>query len=274
MTYPPLFAIATAAIMLLPLSASADGGCEFIPAAKPVKMLPGSVPASDDQPPPRRERLSKQRLPDIRNSYARLLAPGDSFQEKTSPETRTLILFQRQAACGTTRDVPALKISERTADNPNVSKAFTALKAMTLLGQHSEAEYQQTLSRHGSALKAYFRTVPAPDGQLIDEGRLILDRCRKEEAGQRGTLAPATSADNKQQARELRARMQEMKARGDLAGMMQAAQQFQNEGRGNAAASQGKQEMNRDLWPLWLQCVQDLHAAAYLTRLEYSADPD
>ena len=32
--------------------------------------------------------------------------------------------------------------------------------------------------------------------------------------------------------------------------------------------------MDRDLWPLWLQCVKDLHTAAYLTRLDYSAVQD
>ncbi len=72
---------------------------------------------------------------------------------------------------------------------------------MTLLGQHSEAEYQQVLTRYALALKAYFRSIAAPDGQLVDESRLILDRCRKQEARQRGQTAPATTA-NKQQAGE------------------------------------------------------------------------
>ena len=262
-----------ATILLLPLSAYADGGCEFIAIARPVKAHPGSVAASDGMKPPLRNRLSKQGLTEIRNAYAGRLQAGDFFQEKAENETRTLVLFQRQAACGQTRDVLALKVSERTTDDPNASKAFGALKAMTLIGQHSEVEYQHVLTQYGMALKGYFRTVAMPDGQLIDEGRLILDRCRKQEAQQRGQPAPATAA-NKQQAGEMRAKMQEMKARGDIAGMMQMAQQFQNGGRGDAAASQGKQEMNRDLWPLWLQCVKDMHAAAHLTRLDYSAVQD
>lgn len=262
-----------ATILLLPLLAHADSGCELIPAARPVRAHPGSVAASDGMTPPYRHRLSKQGMADIRNAYAGQLQAGEFFQEKAENDARTLALFQRQAACGQTRDVLALKISERTADNPNASQAFGALKAMTLLGQHSEAEYQQVLTQYGLALKAYFRSIAAPEGQLVDEGRLILDRCRKQEAQQRGQTTPATSAD-KQQASDMRAKMQEMKARGDIAGMMQMAQQFQSGGRGNAAANQGKQEMDRDLWPLWLQCVKDMHAAAYLTRLDYSAVRD
>lgn len=262
-----------ATLLLLPLPAYADGSCELIAPAKPLKPHPGSVAASDGMSPPYLNRLSKQGLPEIRKAYVGQQQPGDFFQEKAENETRTLALFQRQAACGKTRDVLALKISERTADNPNASQAFGALKAMTLLGQHSEAEYQQVLKRYGLTLKAYFRTVITPEGKSVDEGRLILDRCRKQEAQQRGQTTPATAA-NKQQSKEMRAQMQEMKARGDIAGMMQMAQQFQSSGRGDAAANQGKQEMNRDLWPLWLQCVKDMHAAAYLTRLDYTAVKD
>jgi hypothetical protein len=64
--------------------------------------------------------------------------------------------------------------------------------------------------------------------------------------------------------------MQEMKARGDIAGMMQMAQQFQGATKGETA-NQAAGEMNRDLWPLWSQCLQDMHAVAFRTRLEYSA---
>ncbi len=65
-----------------------------------------------------------------------------------------------------------------------------------------------------------------------------------------------------------------MKARGDIAGMMQMAQQFQSGGHGAPSANQGKQEISHDLWPLWLQCVKDLHAAAYPSRLDYNAVQD
>ena len=61
--------VALATTLLLPLPAHADGGCEFIPVAKPVKALAGSVAASDGMTPPYRHRLSKQGLTDIRNAY-------------------------------------------------------------------------------------------------------------------------------------------------------------------------------------------------------------
>lgn len=74
--------------------------------------------------------------------------------------------------------------------------------------------------------------------------RQILDRCRKRTTA-RAAARSATAANKR--AGEMRAKMQEMKARGDIAGMMQMAQQFQREGRGDAAAAHGKQEMDRDL---------------------------
>ena len=254
--------------LLLAQAAFADSVCEF-PPARPVKAHPGSVSASEQQMAPHRVRLSKDRLEDIRRAYESGANPGDSFQEQSDAEYKTFSVFQRQTACNQTRNVLALKVSERVGDNPSVSQVFGALKAMVVMGMHSEDEYRDAEKRYGTALKAFFREVSAPDQAVADEGRLILERCRREEKQQRSQFA-APSAGDRQQASDLRKKMQEMKARGDIAGMMQMAQQFQGAATGDTA-KQATTEMNRDLWPLWSQCLQDMHAAGFRTRLEYSA---
>lgn len=255
-------------LFLLTRAALADSVCEF-PPPRPMKSHPGSVPASEQQMAPHRVRLSRERLEDIRRAYESGANAGDSYQEQSDAEYKTLSIFQRQTACNQTRNVLALKVRERIGENPNASQAFGALKAMVVMGMHSEDEYRDVEKRYGTALKAFFREVNATDQAVADEARLILERCRREEKQQRSQFAAPTAGD-RQQAADLRKKMQEMKARGDIAGMMQMAQQFQGVAKGDTA-KQATTEMNHDLWPLWSQCLQDMHAAAYRTRLEYSA---
>lgn len=264
-----ILASALTLFLIMPLLGHADSGCEFAP-PRSLKAHPASTSAEEGQIPPYRNRLSKESATEVRAFHVRQQQPGDSVQEQADGSERHFNLMQRQVVCGKSRDVLMLKISERTSENPNVSQAFTALKAMAMMGMHSEAEYQQAVAQYGATLKAYFRRVNSPDGGSADEGRLILDKYHKQEKQQRGQSAPATSQD-KQQAAELRSKMQEMKARGDIAGMMQMAQQFQGGGQGDARKQQGQQEMNRDLWSLWMQCLKEMREAAYFSRLDYSS---
>jgi len=244
-----------------------DSGCEFGPPHK-LAPYPGSISSVDGQTPPYPLRLSKDRQPDVRMQYAQQSA--FTIQEQIDGGFRIQNVYQRQSACGKTRDVLLLRIMERTTDEPSVSQAFGALQAMKTMGMHSEAEYQAAVNQYGAALKAFFRTVNTPDGGQANEGRLILDKYRKLEKQQRGTPMRGTPQD-KQQAAEMRRKAQEMKARGDYAGMQEWAQQYQGRAQGDQRVQQAKQEMNRDMWSLWLQCLKEMRDAAFFTRLDYSS---
>lgn len=246
-----------------------DSGCEFGPPLK-LAPYPGSVSATDGQTPPYPLRLSKDRQPDVRMYYAQQTQPAPVIQEQIDSGYRIQNIYQRQSACGKTRDVLLLRIMERTTDEPSVSQAFGALQAMKTMGMHSEAEYQQAVNQYGATLKAFFRTVNTPDGGQANEGRLILDKYRKLEKQQRGTPMRGTPQD-KQQAAEMRRKAQEMKARGDYAGMQEWAQQYQGRAQGDQRVQQAKQEMNRDMWSLWLQCLKEMRDAAFITRLDYNS---
>jgi hypothetical protein len=62
-----------------------------------------------------------------------------------------------------------------------------------------------------------------------------------------------------------------MKARGDYAGMQQLALQYQGKVQGDSRVQQAKQEMDRDMWPFWIQCLKEMREAAYFTRLDYDS---
>ena len=69
--------------------------------------------------------------------------------------------------------------------------------------------------------------------------------------------------------------MQELKAKGDIAGMMQLAQN-RKEFHGppanqREAMNLAMDDRNRDTWAIWLKCLQELKSAAYTTKIEYGS---
>ena len=68
--------------------------------------------------------------------------------------------------------------------------------------------------------------------------------------------------------------MKELKAQGDIAGMMALAQnskKFQGPPAGmEEAAKMADEDRNRDTWDIWVKCLKDTSVASYRTRLEYS----
>ncbi|MEI7638014.1 MAG: hypothetical protein WCJ37_11965 [Syntrophus sp. (in: bacteria)] len=248
--------------LLVPYNGLADEGCEMPPPQK-LTAYPGSVSTVEGQTPPYRDRLAKPRLVEVKSYY-----PDTSVEEAADSGIKTVKLYQRISACGKTKDALLLNIQARTNDDPNVAQAFTALQGMTMMGLRSPAELKQAKSQYGDVLKAFFRTVNTKEGGSEDEGRMILNKYLKLEKQQRNQPARGASQD-KERAAEMRKKMQAMKASGDYAGMQQLATQYQGRAKQDPSVQQAQQEMKRDLWELWIQCLQEMKAVAYYTRLSY-----
>jgi hypothetical protein len=140
-----------------------DEGCGLEPTRKLVPY-PGSISSIDGQTPPYKLRLSKDRQSDVKKYYSQQKQQGVFMQEQNDNGFKTENISHRKAACGKPTDALLLKIMERTSDEPSVSQAFVAIKAMMTMGMHSDAEYQQAVKQYGATLKAFFRTVNMPDG--------------------------------------------------------------------------------------------------------------
>ena len=248
--------------LLIPCSGLADEGCEMPPPRK-LNAYPGSVSAVEGQTPPYRDRLVKARLSEVKSYY-----PGISTEEGTDSGIKTVKLYERISACGKTKNLLLLNIQVRINDDPNVTQAFTALQGMTMMGLRSDSELKKAKSQFSEVLKAFFRTVNTEEGGSEDEGRMILNKYKKLEKQQRNQTAKGSSED-KQRGAEMRKKMQALKATGDYAGMQQLAMQYQGKAQQDPGVQQGQQEMKRDLWELWTQCLQEMKAAAYYTRLVY-----
>lgn len=274
----------------LPLSVHADGGKEFV-AAHPMPLYQNSVPVSDSD---RSHRLSKDSLEKVRGFFKAHMRPGDKMEQfNRDNETGFCITRAEQDGSGgrelTAREVCASKktvsaqqsqaVDQLVADSGVAlckvdHEAFGAMSALVAKGRHSADELRAAEKEYGAVATSYYRMVDDPKKGSMDEGKLILQRAQEEERisspqNPYANLSTEDKAGRKAAAEDMKRRMQELKARGDMAGMAQLAMGQRN----TPGASQGerlaKEELNRDTWAIWLRCLKDSKAVAYATKIEY-----
>jgi hypothetical protein len=268
-------ALCAAAQGLAPAALRADEGEEVL-TAHPMAVYPGSVEAKDGD---RLARLSKDDLPALRKFFESKLQPGDKIEEfKDDGEAGFNVTYTKKMG---RRDqtVQEVRVSVRTEKRPP-HQAFGELNAQVSMGRHKEAELRALEKEYGGIDTAYFRAYRG-EGRARDEAERILEAADKEAHPDSDKLKAAgrkskVSAGDKAEAQEFKKKMKELKAQGDIAGMMALAQsnkKFQAPPEGMAdAARMAAEDRNRDTWDLWVKCLKDTKAAAYRTRLEYTAD--
>jgi len=280
----------------MPPSLYADGGKEFV-TAHPMPTYPGSVPASETD---RSHRLSKDSLDQVQSFFKARMQPGDRVEAfDKDNETGFCIVYAEKAGnreltalelCAsrkTKKAVPKNQAMEQTIAGAGVAlrkvdhPAFDEMAALVTKGLHAEAELRAAEKEYGEVTTSYFRTVRDPEtGKSINEGDLIVQRAQKEAHPNQKQLKAAgknnkVSAEDKAAAQDVKRQMQELKAKGDIAGMMQLAQSrkdFQGPPANQREAMRlAEDDMNRDTWALWLNCLKDLKAAAYKTKVVYGS---
>ena len=290
--------IVSAALVMawLPSSLQADGGKEFV-TAHPMPMYPGSVPASNTD---RSHRLSKDSLDQVQNFFKAHMRPGDRIEPFSKDDgTGFCIVYAEKAGsrelkasevCASKKapkSTPKNQAIEQTIAGAGVAlrkvdhPAFDEMAALVTRGLHSEAELRAAEKEYGGVPAGYFRTVQDPGtGKSIDEGDLILKRAQKEAHPNQEQLRAAgknskVSAEDKAAAQDVKRQMQELKAKGDIAGMMQLSQSrkdFQGPPANQREALKlAQDDRNRDTWAIWLNCLKELKAAAYVTKMAYSS---
>lgn len=254
----------------LPAPAAADGDQEIL-AAHPIEVYPGSVPEKAGS---ETARLSKDGIGAVRSFYKSRLKPGDRLEDFSGDgEAGFSVIYTKKVG---NRELTALevRVSARTEKTPP-HQAFGELHNQTQLGRHSEAEFKLLESEHAAIGSAYFRRAPGGG----TEADLILERAHKAAHPDEQKLKAAgrkhkVSDGDKAEAKELKRKMKELKAQGDIAGMMALAQgskKFQGPPAGmEEAAKMAAEDRNRDTWDIWVKCLKDTSVAAYRTRLEYS----
>ena len=290
------FILGALIIGMAPSALHADGGKEFV-TAHTMPGYPGSVAISEGE---RAQRLSKDSLELVEQFYRGKLRPGDRIEPFSKGDSTGFCIVYAEQAGGRELKANELcaskKASASTAQTQafqqtvasagvTISKvdhpAFNEMSALVTRGMHSETELRAAEKEYGEVGTAYYRTVQdAQTGKSISEGELIVKRAHKaahpneaqlKEAGKQNKV----SAEDKAAAQEVKRQMQELKAKGDIAGMMQLAQsrkEFQGPSANQQQSMQlAMADLQRDTWPIWINCLQELKAVGYATKIVYSS---
>lgn len=258
-----------------PAALSADEG-EGTLSAHPMPVYPASVEARAGG---RLARLTKDDLAAVRKFFESKLQPGDRIEPYAGDgETGFTVIYAKKLG---KREQTAFELRAATrTDKRPPHQAFGELNAQVSMGRHDGAELAALQKQYGDIDSAYFRAVSG-EGRVRDEAGLLLAAAHKAAHPDGDELKAAgrknkVSAGDKAEAREFKKKMKELKAQGDIAGMMALAQgnkKFRSAPAGMAdAAAMADEDRNRDTWDLWVKCLKDTKAAAYRTRLEYSAE--
>lgn len=260
----------TAFCLLAPGMGFADEGEEIL-TAHPMPMYPGSVQAGDAN---KLARLVKDDLAAAKKYFEAKLQPGDKIVPFSKDGEKGFEVMYTKKMGVREQTVLEVRVTARSEKRPP-HQAFGELFSQVSAGRRKEAELKALEKEYGDIDSAYFRG--SADG---DEDKLILERAHKLAHPDEDKLRAAgrknkVSADDKAEAKEFKRKMKELKAQGDIAGMMALAQsnkKFQSAPAGMAdAARLAAEDRNRDTWDIWVKCLKETKAAAYRVRLEYSA---
>lgn len=292
----PQFILCALIAGLVPSTLYADGGKEFV-MAHAMPSYPGSVAVSDDD---HSQRLSRDNISLVESFYKGKMRPGDRIEPFTKGDSSGFCIIYAEKDGGRELKATELCASRKIlASNPQnqafqqtiagagvtLSKvdhpAFNEMSALIARGMHTEAELRAAEKQYGAVASAYYCIVQdAQTGKSTDEGELIVKRAHKAAHPNEAQLKAAgkqnkVSAEDKAAAQDVKRQMQELKAKGDIAGMMQLAQsrkEFQGPSANQQQSMQlAMADMQRDTWPMWINCLQELQAAGYATKIVYSA---
>lgn len=247
------------------LLADSDREADII-LAHPISIYPGSVQeVSTDQT----IRLTKDRFEEVRTYYEANKDPADRLEPFQQENENGIHVVFHKMIKGTEQTLVEVSFTSQPS-NTDFHDALGELQAQVAMGKHSADEYQALSARYKEIHRAYFRQVDDGEGGTIDEGKMIYKKAYDEaHPKNQSTGSVSEQAAGKAKAQDMRKQMQAMKAKGDIAGIMQLAQQANMSPGQTSAAAAALSAMNQDTWDLWVKCLEDLNQVAYWTRLRY-----
>lgn len=213
--------------------------------------------------------LSRDSVEVVREYFEKTRQNGDRVEAvETKGKTAYALVY---AGPEVQRPVLLVSFEEKNPDS-NIHPALGELKAQAMMGRRSQEEYQALEDRHKRLHLAYFREVDDGQGGMISEGEKIYRATYDEVHGptKAAMKAQSPSPSQKAEAAALRQQMQDMKAKGDLAGMMAMAQKFNPSPNQTAPGATAMKAAGEDTWDTWVRCLEDMEAVAYRTRIMYA----
>jgi len=241
----------------------ADGGKEFF--GHTVQRYDNAVQAyATDET----QFLTKDSVERVRQFFEQTRQNGD----RVEPVVLKSKSAYRLVYAGPELQRPVQLVSFEEKDNDaNIHPALGELKAQVVMGRHSEGEYLALEKQYKRLHLAYFKEVDDGQGGTVPEGRKIYNATYAQVHGatKAAMQSQRPTQSRRAEAAELRRQMQDMKARGDIAGMMQKAKEFRSSPDQAMPGATAMRSMNEDTWDIWVRCLRDIDAVAYRTRIQY-----
>jgi hypothetical protein len=248
----------------------ADEGSEML-FAHPVKLYPGAVPDSVNDGA---SFLTKDSIAKVKAFYEKNIQPGDKITVVETDGEKGFRMTYSKVIDKKTQTVLELEWFENKPTG-RVHDALGELMLKTKLGQHSEAEFKAMEKRYGNLTSAYYRMIDNGKGGTVSEGKAIykevFDRVHGDMKA-RKAAGGSSKDEDKERAKEMKMKMKEMKAKGDFEGMMRLAQESKMGPNATPDGAAAMDDMTKDTWNDWVDCLKALDAAAYWTRISYSSN--
>lgn len=247
---------------------SADEGAEVL-IGHPIKVYPGCVQEFDSD---QAILLTKSSFEDVKKFYEKNKIAGDKLKPFNTDTEKGIKVVYYKTLSGKVQSVQELEFTSRIPDT-NIHDALGELKAQVLMGNHSEAEYNALENKYKNLHLAYFKQITDDEGRRTSEGKAIYIKARNTAHPKKISAGSDEEvAAGKAKSQDMKKQMQALKAKGDFAGMMRLAQESNKSPRQTTAGAEAMDAMTADTWDLWKKCLEDLHQAAYWTKLSYNGN--
>lgn len=257
--------------LLTASNAFADGDGKEIPLPHSVNLYPDAVPSSEDTEAHGHD-LSKNRIDEVKAFFDSGRGPNDRLEPFSEGDQKGSVLVMDKLG----KKFELVTITTRTKSDHYVGEAFGQMKALSLRGMHSDAEFREIENSHSDLKGAYFRKIKTPDGNLKSEAEVIYKKYLDMAQGgldksSSGSDDSSQQNEGKARAAEMRKQMQEMKAKGDISGIMNMAQKNRSSSGVPKEAQKYMDVMNKDTWSVWVKCLDEMKNAAYYTSINYKS---
>lgn len=235
----------------------------------PIEVYPGAVLEDVDHPA---QMLTKDKLATVKQFFESHKQPEDRFEAFKETRTQGECLVFHDLIGNREETVEELRIIERIPDDDEPFDALGELKRLVVLGKHSEAEYQALEKQHKVLKSAFYRQVKDEKNEKIPEDEAIYRAASQQAHGELINAKPTKEEKAADQARskDIKQKMKALKAKGDFAGMMKLAQETKLSPLQKRMMSATVSDMEKDAWPIWVKCLEDMAAAAYWTKIQYN----
>lgn len=255
---------------LLSTNVNADGDNRPIPKSHPVALFPDAVPSTDSPSPD--VYFSKKSVEEVKAFFDSGRQADDKFEPYSEQDGKGTVLYT--VNLGKRFDLVA--ITTKATQESYVGQAFGQLQALSMRGMHTESEFKEIENKYSALKTSYFKKVKDDQDHTKSEAEMIY---RKYLKTAHPDLEKSTGKERdseeykagKAKAMEMRKQMQEMKAKGDISGMIGMAQNS----KGPQIPKYGQKymdAMNKDTWATWVECLEEMSKASFQTSITYKSE--